>query len=138
MERIDNKHTMLLSVKPQYANLLVDGIKTIELRRKFPEDLSPDSRCLIYASSPIQAVIGECWIKRVERLSLSDLWRRTSVDSMISWSAFRDYFDGQDYGFAVSVYRQQRYEKPKALKEISSAAPARPPQSFCYLANASI
>ena len=36
-----NSKNILLSVKPAYANLLVDGVKTIELRRKFPVDLTP-------------------------------------------------------------------------------------------------
>ncbi len=62
-----NSKDVLLSVKPAYANLLVDGIKTIELRRKFPVDLVPGTKCLIYSSSPTKKVIGECKIAKVER-----------------------------------------------------------------------
>ena len=61
---------VLLSVKPQYANLIVDGIKSVELRRKFPTDLRQGTRCLIYSSSPTQKVIGECKIETVTKLSI--------------------------------------------------------------------
>ena len=43
---------ILMSVKLQYANLLVDGVKSIELRRKFPEFISSGTKCLIYSTSP--------------------------------------------------------------------------------------
>lgn len=123
---------VLLSVKPQYANLLVDGIKTVELRRRFPVDLKEGTRCLIYSTSPVQRVIGECKIKLVEKLPLKDLWSKTAQKAMIPWSDFSNYFGDLEYGYAVNMYGYIRYEKPKMLS--AAAGPdTKPPQSFRYI-----
>lgn len=123
---------VLLSVRPQYANLLVDGVKTVELRRKFPTDLKPGTKCLIYSSSPTQRVIGECKIASVRKLSLADLWKVSAVEAMISWDDFDSYFTGLEHGYAVRVYGPLRYEQPKELKKVAGNQ-VKPPQSYRYL-----
>lgn len=131
MDKLQNQD-VLLSVKPQYANLIVDGVKSIELRRKFPTDLAEGTRCLIYSSSPTQKVIGECKIESVKKLSISELWKRTAINAMISWDDFSSYFSGLEHGYAVKMYASIRYDKPK---DISTAAgmETKPPQSYRYL-----
>lgn len=126
------KQDVLLSVRPQYANLLVDGVKRIELRRKFPTNLKGGTRCLIYSSSPTQRVIGECKIESVKKLPLVDLWKESAMDAMISWADFSSYFSGLDCGYAVRVYGPQRYERPKELSKVAGKE-AKPPQSYRYL-----
>ncbi len=126
------KQDVLLSVRPQYANLLVDGVKRIELRRKFPTDLEAGTRCLIYSSSPTQRVIGECKIESVKKLTLADLWKESALDAMISWNDFTSYFSGLDHGYAVRVYGPQRYDKPRELTKVAGKE-AKPPQSYRYL-----
>lgn len=125
---------VLLSVRPQYANLLVDGVKTIELRRKFPTDLAEGTRCLIYSTSPIQKVIGECKIKSVEKLPISELWKHSADNAMIPWSDFSNYFGDLEHGYAVHVYGYIRYADTKSLCDITGAD-TRPPQSYRYLPN---
>jgi len=125
---------LLLSVKPAYANLLVDGIKTIELRRKFPVDLVPGTKCIIYASSPTQKVIGECKIKTVKRLKIDDLWKESSIEAMISWEDFKKYFVGSEYGYAIHVYAAHRYSKEILLNKLGKDLLA--PQSYRYLPQA--
>lgn len=124
-----NRNSVLLSIKPAFANLIVDGIKTVELRRKFPEAIK--SKCFIYSTSPTQAIIGECFINHVERLPLHELWKNHSENSMIGWEEFSKYFAGQDYGYALVLTKYIRYEQPIKLREKVSSG--RPPQSFCYI-----
>src|SRR6266851_9958504 len=59
---------LLISIKPEYASAILEGRKTVELRRKFPEDVAFGSRLYIYSSSPIQAVVGIASVTRVDRL----------------------------------------------------------------------
>lgn len=131
MNKLQNQD-VLLSVKPQYANLIVDGMKSVELRRRFPTDLPEGTRCLIYSSSPTQKVIGECKIESVKKLSISQLWKQTAINAMISWDDFSSYFSELEHGYAVKVYASIRYDKPK---DISKAAgmETKPPQSYRYL-----
>ncbi len=126
-----NTKNVLLSVKPAYANLLVDGIKTIELRRKFPVDLASGTKCLIYSSSPTKKIIGECKIDKVEKLKIKDLWKASSIEAMISWEDFKSYFSGVEYGYAIYVYAADRYPTEMTLSKIGTNILA--PQSYRYL-----
>jgi predicted transcriptional regulator len=47
----------LISIRPGYANAILDGTKTIELRRRVPELVS-GTRLWIYATRPTAAVVG--------------------------------------------------------------------------------
>jgi len=123
---------ILLSVRPQYANLIVDGVKKVELRRKFPIDLSPGAKCLIYSSSPTQRIIGECKIGEVKRLSIEQLWHEVGIDAMVPWSYYRSYFANTDAGCAVFLYGHIRYARPMLLTDVLGPA-GRAPQSYQYL-----
>ena len=122
---------ILISVKPAFANLIVAGVKKVELRRSFPIT-AEGKKSYIYSSSPTKAVIGECYISKVEKLPINEIWKRYSEDSMIGWSDFKSYFSGKEYGFAISFKKHKRYEKSMALRS-NKFSMARPPQSFCYM-----
>lgn len=66
---------VIISIKPEYALKIISGEKTIEPRRKFPTDDIEDGIALIYASSPIQEIIGYAVIAKVKRLSINQLWK---------------------------------------------------------------
>lgn len=131
-ENLSVEKHILLSVKPQFANMLVDGVKTIELRKKFPLDLAKDTTIFIYSSFPEKKVIGECKIKEVMRLPKTKLWNLSCDEAMISWSYFSEYFRDSDEGFAILVHKPLRYEIPVKLVELSSEL-TQAPQSFRYL-----
>jgi predicted transcriptional regulator len=128
-----SSRAVLMSVKPSYANLLVSGAKTIELRKRFPSDLPHGTRIIIYSSSPEMAVIGEVEISQVEKLEIRNLWSRAAIEAMISWEDFKEYFKGLDYGYAISVQKAKRYEKKKPLEDFESLGVTSPPQSFQYI-----
>ena len=127
------KVSVLISVKPQYANCLVDGIKTIELRKSFPLDLGTGTKLYIYSSSPEQRVIGDCEIASVEKLTLDKLWARCIVEAMISWEEFQLYYAGKAEGVAITVQKPRRYLFPLKLPEFTNKTIIRPPQSFQYI-----
>ena len=49
--------TILLSIKPEYANKIFDGQKHYEYRKRIPK--KEVSKIVVYSSAPEQAVIGE-------------------------------------------------------------------------------
>lgn len=49
---------ILLSIKPEYAEKILNGTKLFEFRKFFPRDESV-RKIIIYATSPVCMVIGE-------------------------------------------------------------------------------
>jgi predicted transcriptional regulator len=69
------RHDFILSIKPEYATKIVEGLKKVELRRRFPYGTVTGARLYIYATVPIQAVIGYATIRGVERMPVEQIWR---------------------------------------------------------------
>jgi len=126
---------VLLSIKPTYANLIVDGIKTIELRRKFPENLPAGTKLLVYSTAPEKVVIGDCEIREVLKLTLTELWSCAGIEAMISKQDFERYFDGLDEGYGIKLWKYRRYKTPKLLTSYFGKN-AVAPQSYRYLPGA--
>ncbi len=122
---------VLLSIRPQFANAILEGTKLFELRRKIFRD-NDVRRVVIYASSPVCRVVGEFSIDAVLALEPTKLWFHTSRGAGVDRKFFDDYFRGRTIGFAIKVTNPKRYAKPRRLEEQYGIT--RPPQSFCYLA----
>jgi predicted transcriptional regulator len=120
--------SVLLSVKPKFANLIFNGNKKFEFRKSiFRKSVK---RILVYASSPVQQVIGEFTIHRVLYDTLPELWEQTRDHAGISEEVFYSYFAQKDAGYAIAITKVIKYKKPKTLSEFSDG---RPPQSFAYI-----
>src|SRR6516165_7539841 len=92
---------VLMSIRPLYASKILDGQKTVELRRKFPELITKGSIAFIYSSSPVRAIVGYARIKRVMKLPVSRIWKEHGAAACISKDQFDSYFAGLTYGFAI-------------------------------------
>lgn len=122
--------TVLLSIKPPFANAILSGTKRFEFRRavfRNPEV----NRIVIYASSPVQRVIGEFRVDGVLDMELESLWAATCQYAGIERSFFDRYFCGRESGYALKVDRPRRYRSPLSLS--ADLGITAPPQSFCYL-----
>ena len=120
---------VVLSIKPEFANKIFDGSKRFEFRKNIfkKEDVRS---ILVYASSPVQKVIGEFEIEEIINERLENLWEITHEYSGISKDYFDDYFSEKESGYAIKVINEQLYDQPKCLKEDYNL---HPPQSFAYL-----
>ena len=127
----NRKKSLILSVKPHYAIPIVNGSKKIELRRKFPIFDEANKKIFIYASSPISKIIGECYVKKIEKLKINDLWKVSSLDAMISWDDFKKYFNGCKFGFAIYLSKNLMYENYLSLDNFLGENSC-PPQSYRY------
>ncbi|MCH4809788.1 ASCH domain-containing protein [Vreelandella neptunia] len=121
---------VLLSIKPEYANSILDGSKHFEFRKSIfkREDIE---KVVIYATKPVGKVVGEFDIDGVLSLEPSELWEETKHHAGISLSFFESYFTGRDKGFAIKVKNPVRYREPFDLNQVVSNGAA--PQSYRYL-----
>ena len=121
--------TVLLSIKPQYADKILNGDKKFEFRRLLYKSPNVD-KIVIYATSPVKKVVGEFDIAQVHSMELEDLWEQTMEYSGIEKCFYDSYFAGKEVGHAIEVKQATRYAKPKLLKDYDIT---HPPQSFIYL-----
>lgn len=119
---------VVLSIKPQFANKIFDGTKKFEFRKAIFKKQNVTS-VLVYASSPVQKVIGEFEIGEIFNFDLKTLWDKTKEYSGITEDYFYEYFENRDQGFAIQIKNQIRFTNPKCLKEDYNLTP---PQSFAY------
>ena len=122
--------SVLLSIKPEFAEKIFSGVKKYEFRRAIFKSKSV-SRVVVYASSPVQRVVGEFTVGGVIHSGKQHLWSKTKRHAGIEKLYFDNYFSGKDKAFAIKIERPRRYTTPLLLKTLS--ATLRPPQSFVYL-----
>lgn len=119
---------VVLSIKPEFALKIFDGTKKFEFRRSIFKNENIKS-VIVYASSPVQQVIGEFEIDEILNFDLSTLWDLTQEHSGISEEFYYGYFANKEQGFAIKIKKTRKYRKPKCLKKDFNLSP---PQSFAY------
>jgi predicted transcriptional regulator len=120
---------VLLSIKPEFAELIFKGTKKFEFRRTIFKEKNIKT-VVVYASSPTQKVIGEFEIDTIINDDLDVLWQKTKKYAGIKESFFYEYFADKHEGFAIKIKNVKRYRKPLSLKDDFNLIP---PQSFMYL-----
>lgn len=119
----------LMSIHPEFAELILTGEKRVEFRRR---PLAREAtHIVIYATSPISAVVGVAEISRVAHGSPSALWSAFGSVGGIGRTEFFGYFDGTGRGVAYVLRRARACLQPVPLGK--SGLPGRPPQAFQYL-----
>ena len=120
---------VLLSIKPEYAFKIFDGSKKYEFRKVIFKN--PHIRTVVvYASSPVQQVIGEFDIDVILSLEPDEIWSKTKRFSGISEEFFYEYFANREIAHAIKVKNARRYSKPLCISEDFNLTP---PQSYVYL-----
>jgi len=120
---------VVLSIKPEFAFKIFDGSKKFEFRKSIFKNEDVKS-VIVYASSPVQQVIGEFEIEGILNYDLHTLWEMTHEHSGISEDFYYKYFANKDQGFAIKIKKTRKYRKPKCLRADFNLFP---PQSFAYL-----
>jgi predicted transcriptional regulator len=124
---------VLMSIRPLYASKILDGQKTVELRRRFPELTTKGAIALIYSSSPVRAIVGYARIKRVMKLPVSRIWKEHGAAACISKGEFDSYFAGLTYGFAIILESVRPLKKRVMAKDLELQFGIVPPQSYRYV-----
>lgn len=118
---------LLISIKPEFAEKILSGEKTFEFRKRLPKE--PVNTMLIYASSPVQRIIGYACIDGTLTLPLDELWEKTKSEAGITEEYFHEYFK-QKEGSALILSSPVTLSRPVKLEEIGEE---RAPQSFMYV-----
>lgn len=124
---------LLISVHPEHATKIFDGSKKVELRRVRPKVTSGDM-VLVYASSPVKALVGAFYVDKVVKAAPQALWGQVKEAAGITREQFDSYYRGATiaYGIFVQEARQlPRQVRLDFLRDMFSGF--RPPQSYQYI-----
>lgn len=124
---------LLLSLRPRFAQAILEGTKTTELRRR-PINAEPGSRVILYASAPTMAIVGTARLKKVEATEPDDAWDRFHDRLALAESEFYGYLDGSHCAYLLHLTRINCLDRPLELKELRRDGGFQPPQSFRYIA----
>jgi predicted transcriptional regulator len=124
---------LFLSLRPRFAEMLLDGRKTVELRRVRPT-AEAGSVVLLYASSPDRALVGRAEIEEIEVDGLRAIWKRHGKATGLNREEYDAYFDGVDQAVAITLRGISRLAQPRPLDDLRRRLVGfRPPQSYRYL-----
>lgn len=133
MQGLDPDRMVVLSLKPRFAEAILAGVKTAELRRTEPKIVVP-TRALLYASTPVRALLGTCIVDSIRSADLATLWRQYGSQSDLHYREFLQYFRGVGRGTALTLSEPQAFSQQLALEDLRATPRGfRPPQSFAYI-----
>lgn len=121
---------VLLSIKPEFAEKILDGTKRFEFRKGIFKN-SKITTVVIYATMPVGRVVGQFQIDEVLSDSPESLWGKTKRYAGISKSFYDEYYQGRNKAFAIKIGSVERYSAPQPISSLGAGI--KPPQSYLYL-----
>lgn len=129
----NTKKTILLSIKPEYAEMIEQGAKLIEFRRKFSPQIS-SAKALFYVSRPAQEIRFTADICEVIKSRPDLLWAQFNKTSGVDFVDFSNYFKGASEGNALVLSNIKALPHPLPLDDLKNQMIGfNPPQSYRIL-----
>lgn len=128
-EEQEESEIIMISTTPKQADLILDNPK----KNVFFYKVTPANkvtRVLIYATAPVQAVVGEFDLEKIHIVALSTAWSQHGSSSGMTKKEFEEYFANHEKAHALIAKETFRYSKPKSLEQFNMK---KGPSGFQYL-----
>jgi len=125
-----SEYCLLFSIRPEYSQLILEGKKTIELRKRLPK--RECKFCVIYESSPTKGIVGIFEIKSIEAKPVSEISRLEMEEASVPKAFFKEYYHGHGTGVLVKI-AGSRSLPMIGLKSLKRNHDFNPPQDFMYM-----
>lgn len=122
--------TLLMSIRARHAQAIMQGTKTVELRRRAPT--APIDEAVIYESGARREVIGTVRVHAVHTSDPAEIWHSFGERSAINRAEFDAYFTGATTASALELHNVRAAQRPMALHELRGLG-LQAPQSWRYL-----
>jgi predicted transcriptional regulator len=126
------ERALLLSLHPRFATAILNGEKTVELRRQRVA-APPGTPVIIYATSPVMALTGTARLTSVDTATPAQIWRRHRTACGISRAEYSAYMDGAPHASALLLCSPHQLSNPVSLDHLRTKGAFHPPQSYRYL-----
>jgi len=122
---------LLMSIRPQYAERVLEGKKKVEIRRRFAPKWT-GQRVSLYASRPLGALVGEARIGNVVSGKPAFIWERFSTEVGCSKEQFDRYTEGAQEVYAIVFSEVVRYSDRIPIEQLACLLNEElvPPQSY--------
>lgn len=120
---------VVMSVHPRYAEAIMDGRKKVEFRkRRLADDVTV---VWVYATAPIQRIVGYFEVEATHTAEPADLWRRFKEVGCINQADFDHYYAHSSTGAGITIRRAVRLDVPALITDLLPSGV--PPQSYAYV-----
>jgi predicted transcriptional regulator len=127
---------IVLSIKPEFSQLILKKKKKYELRKKVSKNLTLGSKVFLYETSPSQSIVGYFLVEDILFENVLTMWDKYHEDFGIDFDRYSDYFANQASGYAIKIGRVYRFKESKRITDIKGFGNTlTPPQSFIYAPN---
>lgn len=125
----DTLTDVILSIKPVYANAILEGVKTVEFRKRiFKKNVD---KIFIYSSSPTKMIVGYFTFSNIVEDTPENLWKTFQKVGGINKDDFFEYYKETEKGFGIVIKEVVKFEVEKDPIEFIENFTA--PQSYVYL-----
>lgn len=127
-------NSVLMSMRPEYAQRILNGEKQVEIRRRFSKKWVGE-RVSLYASAPVKCLVGEAVIANVVVGTPDEVWEKFGLQIGCKKEDFVRYSECATEVYAIIFDGVQPYKRNVPLKEVSGLTNKRlrPPQSYYSL-----
>ena len=110
---------LLLSLKPRYADLIFEGVKKAELRRRALARMEGRD-VFVYVTSPIMELRGGFRVGEVWTGTPQDIWKKVSEWAGVNKDDFDAYYTGQSIAYALEITDVWEFANPPGLSMLRS------------------
>ncbi len=111
---------LLLSVRPTFVRRILEGTKTVELRRIRPH-VVPGQHVLIYSSAPTMALLASAVVERLAAASPDSLWSQVAGLAGVSRAEYDAYFRDAERAVAIWLGGVAAFDRPIPSRNCGSA-----------------
>jgi len=110
---------------------IISGEKIYEFRKVVWKKNKNIKMVIIYASAPIQKIIGYFIIDKIIKGPPAVVWQHCGKGAGITKELFFDYFKNHELAFAIRIGRLEVFSEPLSPQELD--VDFNPPQNYSYL-----
>lgn len=125
-----NSNDIMLSVRSRFVDLILDGAKDLELRRRNMR-ISPKTRVWIYETLPTAKIRAVASVSAVETLAIDEMWARYHHRIGLSRPDYDAYLVGANVACGLVLENVRELSEPITLSDLRKQAPEfHPPQFY--------
>lgn len=120
-----------VSLKQKYAERILDGRKTIEIRTRLPKFLSKGDKIFVCTSGSCGQIRFSFRVRRKIFVDPEIAWKYYKYQMCISRVDYEKYIGGRSFVWLVEIEGLQVYNPPHNITELNIK---RPPMWFTFVA----